>query len=557
VVSGAVALSPAARFPVASFDARQEDRVVSRTGPVISGRRMALAVGMLSLVAIWAAAHVALVRYVVEDSYIHFRVAENLVTTGHPYFNAGAAVKTSSSTPWTWLLAVLFWISPRNLALVSVVTALISAAGAVSWLALLRSVIPRRLASWEVAIVVTTYMAVVQTASFAAMETGLALFFAGVGLTAYAKRESWAFALLAAAAVTRLELGALFLACACSTLLLRSFSWRPSLVYWTLLGGLPTSLYDLVQYRTLVPQAAVAKPIVHQLPWAGTFGQLLPEAIWSAFFYRGIVYVVYATACLVMATLPILRLEWSRRIAADRGAEIMLISSATALAVSCAYALAHGLIFPWYRPLYFSFFFLTGLIAAARSARITSYLGVSAVLLPLLYDLGGSLRAAGGHPEAIRYFLEGARARQTRAVAAELYRDYPDAVLMTSEIGAVGFEFHGTIEDCAGLASPEALSYYPLAVPTERYDSADAPVSLRFLKDRRPGLVVAVDRHLDAVLSDPIRADYVHVRRRLYEADDDARRLSEVLLWDNVRYLDVLIRADLWRARHPEFAGGS
>jgi hypothetical protein len=64
--------------------------------------------------------------------------------------------------------------------------------------------------------------------------------------------------------------------------------------------------------------------------------------------------------------------------------------------------------------------------------------------------------------------------------------------------------------------------------------------------------VIAVDRHLDAVLSDPIRADYVHVRQRLYGAEDDARRGSELLLWDNVRWLDVLIRKDLWDARQRE-----
>lgn len=510
----------------------------------------------LALLPLWVAAHVALVPYFVEDSYIHFRIAENLVATGHPYFNAGAAVKTSSSTPWTWLLALLFWISPRNLAWVAAVSALISAAGSAAWVVLLRSLVPRPLMAWESALAALVYLAVVQAASFAAMETGLALLFASAGLAAFARRKSWAFALLVAAASTRVELFALLLFCVVAAALARSMPWRRCLAF-AVAAGVPTTVYDLAQYRTLVPQAAVAKPIVHQLAWVSSFGLALPEGIASDFYFRGVLYAAYGTVLIMMATLPVLRLEWSKRWADDRGALTLVIASASGFTVLATYVVSHGLIFPWYRPLYFSFLFLTGLLGAARAPTRRAYLGVAAAALPFLHDLRGSLVAAHGQPEMARHFLEGARARRTRALAAELYRDYPDAVLMTSEIGAVGFDFRGKIEDAAGLATPEALSYYPLAIPTERYDSADAPVSLRFAKDRRPGLMVAVDRHLDAVLSDALRADYVHVRHRLYEPDDDARRPSDALLWDSIRFLDVLVREDLWRARHPDIEGAA
>jgi len=499
----------------------------------------------------WLALHLALVPYLVEDSYIHFRVAENLVNTGNPYFNPGEAVKTSSSTPWTWLLALLLWLAPRNLNLLVVFSALVSAAGAVATLVLLRTTASRKLLWWEVLIALVTYLSIVQSASIATMETALALTFATAGLAAFAHRKPWAFCLLGLATATRLEFAALLASTAIVTLATRAMPLRACLL-WAVAGSAPSALFDLIQYHTLVPHAAVAKPIIHQLSWVGAFSLLLPEAILSEFYYHGLVYAAYATLYVLIATLPLLTLTWSRDTVRDPAVQVMAIAAVTGLVIATTYAVARSIIFPWYRALYLGLLFLPALMGALRNRTLGSYLLIVAASLPLLFDFGGSVLAACGRPEVARHFLEGARARHTGKVAAELYREYPEATLMTSEIGAVGFGFRGRIQDGAGIASPEALRYYPLPVPAERYDAADAPVPLRYLKDQRPGLVMAVDRHLDAVLSDPVRAEYVHVRRRLYDANDDARRASETLLWDSIRYLDVLIRRDLWRARHAE-----
>jgi hypothetical protein len=178
------------------------------------------------------------------------------------------------------------------------------------------------------------------------------------------------------------------------------------------------------------------------------------------------------------------------------------------------------------------------------------YLAVLVAASPALIDLSGALAAAGGRPEAYRYFLDGARSQRTLEVAAELYREYPDATLMTAEIGAAGFGFLGKIADGAAIASPRAVVYHPLPVPSERRSASEAPVPRQFVRDLRPGIVISVDRLLNPVWSDPIRSDYVHVRTALYRPEDDARRRRDLLLWANVRYLDVLIRRDLWEQRH-------
>jgi len=503
------------------------------------------------MAAAWVALHVALVPYLVEDSYIHFRVAQNLATTGHPYFNAGAAVKTSSSTPWTMLLALVFALSPNGVAWVAAVSACISLAGAAAWVVLLNIVAARRLATWQAAVAAVVYLAVVEPASLAAMETGLSLLWASIGLAYFAKRDAKAFLWLALAAMARVELSLLALACGALAVFTRRIPWKSG-VLWTIAGLAPFCVFDYVQYGSLVPQAFIAKRILHELPLLTAFSLLLPEAISSEFFFRSAAYSAYATVCVIVATLPLARLAWSRRRLHETVPQLLLLSCATGFCIALTYVISHGLVFPWYRPLYFSLLFLSGFIGAALSARPIAYLGLLVCAAPFLYELGASASAALGNPENARHFLEGARARRTVAIAADLYQKYPHAVMMTSEIGAVGFGFRGRVEDGAGLATPRALSYYPLEVPSERYNAADAPVPRRFLKDVRPGLVIAVDRHLDAVLSDPIRAEYVHVRRRLYDAEDDARRGSELLLWDNIRWLDVLIRKDLWEARQRE-----
>lgn len=511
------------------------------------GRAGAFALLACAAVA-WIALHVALVPYLVEDSYIHFRVAQNLAASGHPYFNLGSAVKTSSSTPWTCLLAVLFALAPQGVPLVVAVSACISLAGAGAWVLLLATIAARRLAAWEAIVAASVYLAIVQPASIAAMETGLALLFASAGLRQYAKREPNAFLWLALAAMTRLELSLLLLACAALSLFTRALPWKRCL-FWGACGLVPFALFDWWQYGTLVPQAFVAKRILHEVPLVAAFSLLLPEAVSSEFYFRSATYSAYATVCVAVATLPLARIAWSRRRLHEPAPQLLLASSATGLGIALTYVVSHGLVFPWYRPLYFSFLFLSGLVGATLSARPLPYLALLASAAPFFYEIGTSATAALGRPEFARHFLEGARAKHTLAIAADLYRQYPRAVAMTSEIGAVGFGFRGRIEDGAGLASPRALTYYPLEVPSERYNAADAPVPRRFLEDVRPGLVIAVDRHLDSVLSAPIRAEYVHIRKPLYDAGDEARRGSEMLLWDNIRALDVLIRKDLWEAR--------
>jgi hypothetical protein len=489
--------------------------------------------------------------YLLEDSYIHFRIADHLSRFGVPHFNLGEAVKVSSSSVWTLVLAALFSIWPRNIPVVLIVCALISTAGVVSFVSLMRSVAGRRLALWEVAVMGAVYLALTQIGSVAAMETPLALLFVTLGLQGYVRRRPWAFAFLALASATRVELVPLLLVMGLAALLTRSLPVLRSFA-WAVAAGTPFVVYDLVSFGTLVPHAVIAKPLIHHSTLRGVIAQVVPEAVVYVSHWSTLIACVALMGYVVLATYPIASMRWSRATALDPRTHVWVGGGVGGLAIVMAYLAARSLIFAWYRPLYFVLLFLPALAVAARKRSGQAYLAVLVAAAPALFDLAGTFAAAAGHPEAFRYFLDGARSRRTVQIATQLYHDYPSAVLMTAEIGAAGFGFRGQIEDGAGIASPRALTYYPLPVPSERRSEAEAPVPRMFVRDLRPGIVVGVDPLLAPVMRDPIRSEYVHVRHSLYCPEDDRRRRPDELLWSHARYLDVLIRRDLWEKRQDD-----
>lgn len=513
-----------------------------------SRRTLALSVVLLTLA--WAEVHVRLLPYLVEDSYIHLRVAEHLAEFGRPHFNPGEAVKTSSSTPWTLLLSVLSLLSPRDLLMKASCASVIGVAGVVLFVALLRAVAGRELSRWEVLLSALLYLAVIASADLALMETPLALLLALAGLLAFRARKPACFAALVWACATRPELVVLLAAVAALSLATRALPLKPSL-FFAAVAALPLVAFDLWAYETLIPHAAIAKRVLHTFTFTQSFAQWLPDAVVRELPWSGLLALGVGVAFFALATLPVMALGWSWRRLCEPDRQVLLVCSFTGLVIAGSYLVSGSLIFPWYRPLYFLFLLTPALIAAARSGHARSYAAPLLLALPLLFDLAGALRAAAGEPLRFRAFLEGARAQNTLALARSLYRAFPDAVLLTSEIGALGYGFRGKVVDAVGIASPASLAYHPLPAPEERLDPGDAPVPRRLVRDLAPGLIVAVDRHLTATLRDPVSLDYIHVRKALYGDDDEKRRFSEDLLWDSVRSLDVMIRRELWDRRYP------
>jgi hypothetical protein len=296
----------------------------------------------------------------------------------------------------------------------------------------------------------------------------------------------------------------------------------------------------------------VVKPLIHHLTLRRALGQVVPEAVTSATHWSTLVVCIAILGYFFLATFPIARIRWSRDTLLDRKTHVLVGSAVGGLIIATAYVSAHSIVFAWYRPLYFVLIFIPALAGAARTRSKLAHLAILVAAVPALFDLMGTCAAAAGHPDAYRYFLDGARSKRAVQVSAQLYREYPEGDLMTAEIGAAGFGFLGKIEDGAAIASPKALAYHPLPVPSERHSEIEAPVPRMLVRDTRPGIVMSVDTLLSAVWRDPISSEYVHIRHSLYCPEDDARRRRDELLWQSTRYLDVLIRRDLWEQRHHD-----
>jgi hypothetical protein len=124
------------------------------------------------------------------------------------------------------------------------------------------------------------------------------------------------------------------------------------------------------------------------------------------------------------------------------------------------------MIFPWYVPLYSVplWLILGKLILDSQTPLIRTSLVI--LIMPLLasqlFNLAQITLGASINPAYYPDFLAGARVRQYIRVGKSLFDQYPQAKLMTSEIGGLGYGFKGYIMDGAGLVTPLALAYHPL-----------------------------------------------------------------------------------------------
>ena len=76
----------------------------------------------------------------------------------------------------------------------------------------------------------------------------------------------------------------------------------------------------------------------------------------------------------------------------------------------------------------------------------------------------------------------------------------PTDRLCASEIGALGYHYHGRVLDGLGLVSPEALRYHPYQV---RSSPLRGPIPPALVHDFRPDYVVSMDIFAESLFADP------------------------------------------------------
>lgn len=464
---------------------------------------------------------VALSRFPFDDAFIHMRIARNLAFYGQPYFNLGERVMGDSSLLWLLIVSGLFRLANQPApALVVGLECALTAALLYSVDRYLTLTSGKR--SWLTTGIsfVLVVLLVLLSAGFL-MESSLALLLIVLSqIAALRQRPVWTGLALGLAVATRYEMCLLAGLAWLATpgvrgrgLFLAGFA-PPILVQCTLLE---------VWYGALVPNTVHAKSIVYPLHWSQFLGGVPAFAHLGALFAA--CWVAGAFACAVLAWQEL------RRSGDDLALRSTVVLGAFGGLLLVAYAAKHTNMFGWYWP---NLTMPAALAAATTLLRLVdrrpgspaeSRLSLAAVGLiavatfPYVGKTANMvLNAALNRPDRSGSLFSSLRTDTYQAVGGELFRACPKSVMITSEIGAIGWAYKSKIIDGVGLVSPEVLRYHPMRVPEQRESEGIGSVPAQAVADLAPDLVVGMELFLHDFLvqhdKQPKLAQYQLVEQR-------------------------------------------
>jgi hypothetical protein len=489
-------------------------------------RHFLLATLLAATVLVIAICAVRLSGMAADDSFIHRRIALNYQHLGRPYFNPGQRVMVTSSPLWTLLLAASDATLPVTNPVPWLEMVFVLMGAAAGYLLVREGVGSEGLCALVFPAIAFVYVCVGDLPSVIdQMETPAAIALILAGSLGILTRKNWGMPLLVLACFTRYE---------CVLLCAVAGVWMSVRRRWTkpsLLSCIGISLLGLAwllwEYRTLIPNTVVAKSHLYMTTH---------QHVARAFIFSK----ARAVSCLAAATL-----WWfygRDRRGQQNPAAILLTSFGVLLGV--AYIARKTFIFPWYLPLVLVPIGIAVLLWTdgkyfKRAAFGTAFAGM--LLFPFAASDVRLLQAAWrGAPGNITDFPLAARVHEYRRIGAALDGVCPFGVLMTSEIGGLGWEFHGEILDGAGLASPEAIHYHPMRVPQERSSGSLGEIPAAFVRDRRPDLIVSYDVLAESALPAARSLGYIDYSHPLFIRKD---RVGMDRLWD-ARRMHVLVAPD-------------
>jgi hypothetical protein len=442
--------------------------------------------------AVFAVCAVRLTGMAADDAFIHRRIALHYQILGQPYFNVNQRVMVTSSPLWTVLLAAAGAALPvaNPVPALEWIFMLLGPAAAYLLLAQAREHDSQDRDSRAGALVFSGLaFAFVFGANFQSailqMETPCAVALMLWGALGIATRKRWGMPLLVLACFCRYE---------CVLLCFFAALWITASRRWTRVSlvvssgiGLLGAAWLFREYGTLIPNTVVAKSHLYILSYHHVAGDLLGSK-WCKFAY------------------PVLGSLWwlyGRNRRRRPGAVAPLLAGFGAC-LGLAYVVRKTFIFAWYPPLVWIPVAVGVLLLTDRKQSRSAILGAvfAGSMLAPLFASGLSLLPAAWRkaPNKMAGFSEFARVHEYERIGSALYEQCPSGVLMTSEIGGLGWGFRGTILDGAGLGSPEAIRYHPMRVPQERSNGSLGEIPSGFIRERRPDLIVSYDSFAETAL---------------------------------------------------------
>lgn len=299
-----------------------------------------------------------------DDAYIHFRIAENFVEYGAPYFNTSDAVMATSSPVWTCVLALLSMAPIALPLLTAILNSLLTAIGSLVWSSVLQQVVEKEVSSLALWLFRLVYVGVMLPSSVGLVETPLALLLFGWSALLLIRGSSFAWSLITLAVFTRYEL----MVFALLTAAMQLATTRANVLRSVLLGLIPLAILSsflVFYFSSPIPHTVTAKRIVYSLSSTQVlrevFYNLIPKhdhpvlglsMAWPLQMFASTLLAwvgmvgVFLLAAVVCCTLPF------SRMLSDNRQRWGLCIGVTGVLIGLAYIVKHVFLHEWYVPLF-------------------------------------------------------------------------------------------------------------------------------------------------------------------------------------------------------------
>lgn len=497
-----------------------------------------------------------LLPFAFDDAYIHFRIARNLAQLGRPYFNPEDPVMATSSPVWTFILAIIALTGISLPPAIAFLNSICTVAGAVAWTRCL-NLLGDNIKSWVKALFAAACIGVMVHSSVGLMETPLAMLLMALTVMFLSQHRPCGWIYFALAIFTRLEL-VVFLPVFAFVFLsgnllqtaipinaerrTQNDEEKPRrAVIPVLYFAIPFCvlvILTLAFWGTLIPNTVRAKQVVYDLSkslvFRMVFFHIFPERILAKIspFY------IIVSAIVIFLVAALSRIPWSKLLHEWRGRWIISVGAGGIL-IAAAYVMKDVFVHGWYAPLFvvpILFFFAVTASCHFLQKAVFAFLLITPFLTFMDYIAGAVYTP---------YYLNrgmGARVQRYLDVGEALRDVYPDARLMSSEIGALGYSFEGYVLDGLGLITPEALDHHPLEVGTQRSHGAMGEIPLNYVKEAEPGIIVTYPI-LAEEFGDPyIKDNYQKISVPAFSTRFQKRTREKSIYGSD--HLDIYIRED-------------
>jgi hypothetical protein len=409
-----------------------------------------------------------------DDAYIHARVADNFIRYGKPFFNIHSSFKASSSTGYLLLISGLSKFVNAIFAI-----RVINFFSLLFYFAAIHLNVRNQKNNFLLKLFLLLSTApIVLLSSYGGMETTLSI--AAYLFSVYFlinKKFGWNLFFISLAAFFRIEF--IFITILTTFYLVVNKNFKISFI----LSFIPIIffiVFDFIYYGTPIPHAAIAKSIGYNFPYKMSLFQ-------SIFFLGGdnrsaaLLFIIYlGIFFLFLNTLKKIR------------STPVYLFLFFLLIILFFWTKGRSLIFTWYLPIpavtmSIIFFFDINKFNSYPKTRNLFLLLFASILFYL--SLSNLFRE---YKLPDHDFSSNQRVKTYLTIAEELFKIYPQSVLVTSEVGGLGYNFKGKVYDGFGLVDPTARRFHPLKVPEQRQDYGIGAIPAGYIKLKNPDFIVSM-----------------------------------------------------------------